>query len=96
MKSRIINVRLDQEHIRKVRALREKGVVLSDLVREAIDEKYEALGEGGGRRDAAALVRSLFERYPDSAELPSREYDVHDAQEARAAVRRKLAGGSSQ
>ena len=37
MTSRLVNVRLDEERLRKAQTLRESGVALSDLVREAID-----------------------------------------------------------
>ena len=95
MKSRLINVRLDEERVRKARKLRDKGVVLSDLVREAIDAKFEAIGHAGEARDARRLVEHLFERFPDPPDLPPRAYDVHDRREARAAIRRKLSRGRS-
>jgi hypothetical protein len=90
MKSRIVNVRLDPDHIRKVRALREKGVVLSDLVREAIDARYDAAVEAEGPRDMVAVIQGILERYPDPPDLPGRDYDVHDRREARGAIRRRL------
>lgn len=42
MKKRLVNVRLDEEHLRKARMLRQSGVILSDLVREAIDTRFDA------------------------------------------------------
>lgn len=90
MGSRLVNIRLDEERVRKTRALRDRGVALSDVVREAIDERYAKLRESGSGPDAAALVQSLFERYPDSPPLPTRRYSVHDRLAARAAIRRKL------
>jgi hypothetical protein len=32
----------------------------------------------------------LFERYPDPSNVSARTYDVHDAKQARAAIRRRL------
>lgn len=90
MKPRLINVRLDPDYLRKVRVLRENGVALSSLVREAIDEQYAVLTRSAGQRDAVSIVTQLFERYPDPPTQTSRAYDVHDAQEAREAVRKKL------
>lgn len=91
MKSRLVNVRLDAERVRKARALRDQGIVLSDLVREAIDHRYDALGDAQTPRDAKALIARVFERYPDPANnVVTRDYDVHSAGEARAAVRRAL------
>src|SRR6202011_845098 len=43
MSSRLVNVRLDEERVRKAQTLREHGVALSDVVREAIDERFAAL-----------------------------------------------------
>jgi hypothetical protein len=89
MRSRLINVRLDSEHLRKARMLREHGVRLSDVVREAIDERYLQLRSAPGD-DAKTLIRRIFEQYPDPAGLSPRGYDVHDRAAARRAILRKL------
>ena len=85
MGSRLINVRLDAERLRKVRRLRERGVALSDVVRQAIDERFLEL-RSEPRADVTALVRRIFELYPDPAGLPPRGYDVHDRRAAREAI----------
>ena len=85
-----MNVRLDEERVRKVQALRERGVALSDVVREAIDERFAALRQAESPPDVRAIVRGIFERYPDPVDLPPRDYDVHDRHAARAAILRKL------
>lgn len=90
MSSRLINVRLDAERLRKAHQLRKSGVALSDLVREAIDERYEALRVSGEPGDVHGILARIFERYPDPSDLPPRTYDVSDAKAARAAIRRKL------
>jgi hypothetical protein len=92
MKKRLLNVRLDEEHVRKVEALRRQGVTLSDLVREAIDARYAASATREREFDAKRLTDELFDLYPDPADLPPREYDVADRRAARAAIRRKLQG----
>ncbi len=89
MSSRLINVRLDPERLRKARALRERGVRLSDVVREAIDEQFLRL-RPGPQADAKALIRRIFEQYPDPPGLPPRGYDVHGRGAARQAILRKL------
>lgn len=91
MKKRLINVRLDEERLRKARMLRQKGVILSDLVREAIDTKFDAALAAEQPRDMARMIEELFERYPDPIDLPRRTYDVRDRRAAREAIRRKLA-----
>lgn len=83
--SRLINVRLDADRLRKARRLREHGLVLSEVVREAIDERCRQL-PASGRPDARAIVARLFDRYPDPPDLPPRGYDVHARREAREAV----------
>ena len=90
MSSRLVNVRLDEARVRKVQALRERGVALSDLVREAIDERFAALRQSESPPDVRAIVRGIFERHPDPADLAPRDYDIHDRRAARAAILRKL------
>ncbi|MBI1876138.1 MAG: hypothetical protein HYS05_19915 [Acidobacteria bacterium] len=90
MASRLVNVRLDEERRRKVRALRETGVALSDLVRDTIDARFEEIRARRVRRDVAAVVKRVFDQYPDPPGLRRRTYDVHDSGEAREAILRKL------
>src|SRR5439155_3356375 len=90
MKSRLINVRLDADRLRKARKLRENGVVLSDLVREAIDSKFEALRTPDQPRRATRLLDELFTRYPDPPGLPPRAVDPRDRRAVQAVIRRKL------
>jgi hypothetical protein len=89
MRSRLVNVRLDSERLRKAQTLRRRGISLSDVVREAIDQQYSEL-RSTSRIDAKALVREMFEQYPDSSDVPPRDYNVHDRRAARAAVLRKI------
>ncbi|MPZ19659.1 MAG: hypothetical protein GEV06_17325 [Luteitalea sp.] len=86
MSSRLVNVRLDEDRLRKVRKLRERGVVLADLVREAIDEQFEAVTVAERPRDVEAIMTRIFEQYPDPPGVQPRTYDVHDRREARHAI----------
>ena len=86
MSNSLVNVRLDPERVRKVRLLRERGVSLSDVVRQAIDERFDELRLAGYQRDGAAIVARLLEQHPDPPDLPARDYDVHDRRAARAAA----------
>jgi len=90
MGSRLINVRLDEDRLRKARRLRERGVAVSDVVREAIDERFRQLEPLERSRDVQAIMTGLFERYPDPPNVPARTYNVHDGKQARAAIRRRL------
>ena len=89
MSSSLINVRLDSERLHKVRKLRERGIRLSDVVREAIDERFLRL-RLEPEADMKTRIRRIFEQHPDPADLPAREYDVHDRRAARQGILRKL------
>jgi hypothetical protein len=90
MSTRLVNVRLDVDRLRKARRLRARGITLSDVVREAIDRQYDALESASPPLDAKAIARRIFEEHPDPPDLPPRGYDVHDARAARAAIRGRL------
>jgi hypothetical protein len=85
-----VNVRLDAERIRKAHILRERGLTLSDVVREAIDVRYAALSPADSPRNVRAIVEEVFKRHPDPPDQPRRNYSVHDRRAARAAMLRKL------
>ena len=90
MGSRLVNVRLDEERLRKVRLLRGQGLALSDVIREAIDERFEQSIGSGKVRDVGNIIDRIFEQYPDPAGLPARAYDVKDRIAARAGIVAKL------
>jgi hypothetical protein len=92
MGSRLINVRLDADRIRKAQRLREHGVALSDVVREAIDERFSEL-RSESQPDVKAIIGRMFHQYPDPPDLPPRGYDVHDRHAARKAILGKLRSG---
>jgi hypothetical protein len=86
MGSRLANVRLDPDRLRKVERLRERGVSLSDVLRQAIDDRWSELAE---QRDVGDIVARMFEQYPDPPDLLRRDYDVHNRHAARAAILRR-------
>lgn len=90
MSSRLVNVRLDAERLRKAQTLRKNGVALSDVVREAIDARFDALRRSKSAPDVKTIVTRIFEQYPDPADLPPRGYDVRNPRAARLAILRKL------
>jgi hypothetical protein len=91
MNARLVNVRLDEERLRKAKALRKKGISLSDLVRAAIDERYERALSSRGPRDVRAILTRLDAEYPISArDLGPLKYDVHDRRQAAAAIQKRL------
>jgi hypothetical protein len=89
LKPRLVNVRLDANRLRKARALKKRGIALSDVVREAIDERYGQL-QATPRSDIKGIVRRIFDEHPDPADLPERHYDVHDRRAARRAIEQTL------
>ena len=92
MSSGLINVRLDQERLRRRKLkLKESGITLSAVVREAIDQRFAALREQEQPRDVSAIITRLLEQYPDPPGLLPRNYDVADGKTARATIVRKLA-----
>jgi len=90
MPSRLVNVRLDEERLRKAQTLRASGVVLSDLVRDAIDERFDELSGSRTAQDVTAAIGRVFEQFPDPPDLPPRDNDVHDRRAVRRAIVRKL------
>jgi hypothetical protein len=89
MNERLINVRLDRRRLDKARRLREGGVPLSELVREAIDRRFDEMMRHSSR-NVTAMLKEIHTKHPDPADLPERGYDVHDPREARRAIIRKL------
>ncbi len=90
MGSRLVNVRLDAQRFRKTQALRERGIALSDVVREAIDVRFAELRPAASRAAVKAIVHRMFQQYPDPPDLPPREYSVHDRRAARRAILRRI------
>ncbi len=90
MPTRLYNVRLDDERQRKARRLRAQGITISDVVREAIDVRYEALASAPVERSTTEVITHIFADHPDPAGLPARGYDVHNRAAARAAITRKV------
>jgi len=90
MTSRLINVRLDERRLQRVRRLRAKGISISDLLRDAIDRQYEEITKQRKPRDIESMLQELYAQYPDPADLPPREYNVHDRRQAKEAISRML------
>ncbi len=89
MSPRLVNVRLDDERARKARELQEQGITLSELVREAIDQRYAAL-ETPIEEDVETIMARIYAQHPDPPDAPVRDYDVHDRHAAAEAIRAHL------
>jgi hypothetical protein len=90
MGTRLVNVRLDEKRLQKARQLRASGIPLSEVVRDAIDQRYDRLLKSSRPRDVESIMKQIYEDFPDPPDLPARGYDVHDRVAARRAILRKL------
>ncbi len=87
----LLNVRLTPEDARRAAALRESGLPISRLVREAIRTEYDRrLTRRKSRRRPAAVMAAIYAAHPDPKELAPRGYDVGDRRAARLAIVRIL------
>jgi len=82
-----MNVRLNGEDARRAAALREAGVPISTVVREAIRSAYERRVAVGRRaRKPSTIVAAILAEYPDEQDTQARKFDLRD----RDAVRREI------
>ena len=88
MPSTLVNVRLDEGRLRKVRRLRAHGIAMSDVVREAIDARFDALTKERPTTDAAAIVARILVQHPEPKGFrPRAARDVHDRHTAQRVIR---------
>lgn len=88
----LLNVRLDSNLERKVKALRAEGKVAAKIVRDAINAEYERTFSSPPPRDLAKIVRDIHARYPDEPDDADSGSGVrtHIRAEATAFIRGKL------
>jgi hypothetical protein len=94
----LLNVRLDADDARIAAELREGGVTLSALVRDALHAEYErriARPKRTGKR--SVVVAAILASLPDPEDLPPRRDDAASREALRRHVRaRSCASGRSQ
>lgn len=89
----LLNVRLTPDDARRAAALRESGVPISRLVRQAIRTEYERrLRRRRPGRRPCAVMAEIYPEYPDPPDLPPRDYDVAERAAARRAIVETLRG----
>jgi hypothetical protein len=81
-----LNVRLSAEEARMAAALREVGVQISSLVREAIRTEYERRVERLVAHRGSDVIREILQALPDPPGLPPRVVTTTD----RRAVQRHI------
>jgi hypothetical protein len=89
----LLNVRLSPDDARRAAELREDGVQISDVVREAIRAEHLRRRPGkSGKGRPSALVKELLAALPDPADMPSRAVDTTDRHAVRRHIAAKLGG----
>jgi len=87
---KLLNVRLDADDARLVSQLRQAGVEISGIVREAIRAEHGRRVGRRGRPRPAEVMAAIYAAHPDPPGLPRRRYDMRDRRAARRAIVRKL------
>jgi hypothetical protein len=88
----LLNVRLSPDDARRAAELREEGVQISDVVREAIRAEYLRRRPGRpGNRRPSLIVKEILAALPDPAEAP-RAVDPSDRHAVRRHIAAKLRG----
>jgi post-segregation antitoxin (ccd killing protein) len=84
----LLNVRLDAEDKRLADDLREEGIPISRIVREAIRAEHaRRVGTRRRKRKPSELIAELYERFPDEPGAKGHGIDTTD----RRAVQRFIA-----
>jgi hypothetical protein len=88
---KLLNVRLGPAHARMAARLRATGVLMSPLVRDAIEAAYRQHAGGRlSRRRPSQVMAEIYRAYPHPpGQAPSRR-DLRDRREVRRAIRRRL------
>ena len=87
----LLNVRVGAEEARMAAALRQAGVTISALVREAIRAEYQrrVAPNAGGRRPSE-IVLAILAAVPDPGDLAPRAFEAADRKAVRKHIKAKL------
>jgi hypothetical protein len=85
---RLLNVRLGDDDARLVRILRDRGVSISTVVRNAI--RAEALHKRTGPRDITAILSEMDRLYPTLHPARGQSVDGTDRKLRQKIIRKKL------
>lgn len=87
----LLNVRLGPDDARRAKALRDAGIPVSRIVREAIRSEYERrIAPPRGARRPSRLVADILAELPDPPDLPPRSVASDDRRAVRRHVVEKL------
>ena len=74
----LLNIRISDEDLRMIRALRSQGIKVASLVRDAIRSEYARRSSRKSARDVRAILQDIYARHPEPSDAPPRGFDVHD------------------
>jgi len=86
---RLLNIRLSKQDAAVVDQLRQKGIVVSDLVRVALHDEYSRQQEKLPS-SPADLLELLHKKYPGPSGHKSRRIDTTDRKKVAAHLRERL------
>ena len=88
---KLLNVRLGPEDARRAARLREAGVPISRVVREAIRAAHERhVTARVSRRRASEIMADIYREHPDPRNLPRGKRDLTDRAGVRRVIRQRL------
>lgn len=87
---KLMNVRLNDEDVARVKELRRRGIEFSTIVRDALRKSHEEHTKASRRPDPAIFFAEMDKEHPLPKDMPPRGYDVHDRRQAREAIRAHL------
>jgi Arc/MetJ-type ribon-helix-helix transcriptional regulator len=87
----LISVRLDPDDARKAAELREAGIAISSVVREAIRREHaRETARERAAQDASQIVEAILASLPDKGEPRRRPIDPTDRRAVARHIRTKL------
>jgi post-segregation antitoxin (ccd killing protein) len=88
---KLLNVRLGPEDAQKAARLREAGIPISRVVREAIRAAHDRHAAArAARRPASEIMADIYREYPDRPSQPRKKRDLSDRVAVRRLIRQRL------
>ena len=88
---KLLNVRLGPEDARRAARLREAGIPISRIVRDAIRVAHDRHAAArAARRSASEIMADIYREYPDRPNRPYGERDLNDRAKVRRLIRQRL------
>ena len=90
----LLNVRLSADDSRRAAELRQRGIQVSRIVREAIRAEHERrVRRSRTQKTTREILAEIYAAHPDPPLAPPRAFDLRDRKAAREAIVRKLHRG---